>query len=72
VLSELSYATGEFAVMLVRGESIYVATGDLKLAVNDRLLCLRTTKEESPLVKVLRVERELDAREIKQLGKKGG
>jgi Trk K+ transport system NAD-binding subunit len=68
-LAELSYAEGEFAVVLLRGDSIYVASGDLKLAVKDRLFCLRTTKEESPLATMSHVEREIDGKGIKQLRK---
>lgn len=65
-LGQLEYADGEFALVLMHGESIYVATGDLKIAPGDRLICLRTSNDASPLAQTLVVEQEIEARKVKQ------
>jgi len=67
-LGEIADGDGEFALVLIRGESIYVATGDLQLVPGDRVVCLRTEKGESPLEDRLEVKQTLPAKQIKQLG----
>lgn len=48
-LGALPYGDGEFALLLTRGQSTYVAMSDLTLAKGDQLWCLRPTKNASPL-----------------------
>ena len=48
-LAELEYGPGEFALLLRRGESTFVATGSQEVAKGDHLWCARPSKEESPL-----------------------
>ncbi|MEO2168353.1 MAG: hypothetical protein ABGY42_09595, partial [bacterium] len=48
-LRDLPYGAGEFALVLVRGEAVQLATGDLKLAEGDRLYTALQSEESSPL-----------------------
>jgi len=48
-LAALPFAEGEFALLLTRAESTFVAVGDETLVKDDQLWCLRPTKATSPL-----------------------
>lgn len=49
LLSALSFADGEFALLVERRDSIVIASGEQALKAGDRLLCLRTgTGDHSP------------------------
>jgi len=48
-LGELPYGEDEVALLLTRGESTFVASGEQRIAKGDVLWCLRPTKSESPL-----------------------
>lgn len=48
-LAALPFGDEEFALLLTRGESTFVARGDQALAKGDVLWCLRPTKGDSPL-----------------------
>jgi NhaP-type Na+/H+ or K+/H+ antiporter len=52
-LADLAYAANEFAVLVGRGGSAFVATPKEKLASGDLLLCLRPTGVRSPLADAL-------------------
>lgn len=48
-LRDLPYGKGEFALVLVRGKAVQLATGELKLAEGDRLYTARPGEAPSPL-----------------------
>ena len=52
-LDQLTFAPGEFAVALVRGDAVQIATGDLELAAGDRLYVAHPPQTESPLAREL-------------------
>jgi hypothetical protein len=52
-LGELPFGDGEFAVVLRRRDGVLLATGDLCLAPEDRLWCVRASDAESTLVELL-------------------
>lgn len=53
-LDDLPYAPGEFALFLQRRDRFFVALGRDALQAGDRLLCLRSANEQSPLADLLR------------------
>jgi Trk K+ transport system NAD-binding subunit len=59
-LGELPFGDGEFAVVLRRRDDVVLATGDLRLAPEDRLWCARSPDGDSPLVGLLGPARTLD------------
>jgi NhaP-type Na+/H+ or K+/H+ antiporter len=62
-LGELDYGAGEFALLLGRRDSIFVAATDQKLLPGDRLLCLQVGNGDSPLRSILSMIQESDPNE---------
>jgi NhaP-type Na+/H+ or K+/H+ antiporter len=62
-LGDLPFGGGEFALFLVRRERAYIATADQVAEVDDRVFCLRTAGQGSPLAALCTVLREADALE---------
>jgi Trk K+ transport system NAD-binding subunit len=52
-LAELSYAAGEFVLLVRRGEGVLIATGNLRLVRGDRVWCARPADVPSPLAALL-------------------
>jgi Trk K+ transport system NAD-binding subunit len=59
-LGELPFGDGEFAVVLRRRAGVLLATGDLRLAPEDRLWCARPQDADSTLAGLLGPSRALD------------
>jgi hypothetical protein len=66
-LAELPYAAEEFALLVGRGNGALMATPDAKLAVGDRIWCLRPRKTTSPIADQLKVVETMPAREAAQV-----
>lgn len=62
-LSELPYGEGEFALLVHRRDTVYLATSAQTLAEGDRLICFTSTAEPSPLATALAVVRAVNAQE---------
>lgn len=60
-LADLPYGSGEFALLLLRLDRTYVASSEQMLAESDRLLCLGTADEVSPLASVFATATEPNA-----------
>jgi NhaP-type Na+/H+ or K+/H+ antiporter len=59
-LGDLPYGDGEFALLLVRREQAYIATGDQAVETGDRVTCLQTAEHGSPLATVFPVLRKME------------
>ncbi|GIW40373.1 MAG: sodium/hydrogen antiporter [Candidatus Binatia bacterium] len=67
-LSELPYAKTEFVVLLRRKDRVFLPTGALVLEEEDRIHCLRSAEEESPLGRIFEVVRQSEVRKFLQAG----
>ena len=61
-LPDLPWGASEFAVLLLRRDSVYLASHSQRLEVDDILICLRSGSAESPLAGVLTRLGEVEAR----------
>jgi NhaP-type Na+/H+ or K+/H+ antiporter len=52
-LADLPYGSGEFALVVRRGDGVLIASGDVELARGDRLRCLKLPETPSTLVPLL-------------------
>ncbi len=63
-LPEIPFGTNEFALLLLRRESVYLASHQQKLQSGDVLVCVRADGGDSPLTRKMAVFAEGDCRKL--------